>query len=278
MKSDYLTRLSRYARWYLSRAEAEEVIADYQDIVGQPPRSDRELVQALGRPGHVVKLLVQPKKYLVWLVVFAVLAVCLVRAASVFLPGGWLFYPVLRSDLERRPEAVPLLLGTALALLWFRGKGNRTAGALPRSVLPVLAVLLAGIAGVWWCAGQTFRYPNGIVDGGYVYSPLHYPAHRPLAESNIPLTVMYYFLICAVIAAVVIGITGLVKARTRDRRWAAVYVLALTLAVLSLTLAMLAFDADLGYKAFLEDWWRHYMLCYLGLTALGLVGTGAALC
>ena len=41
MKKDYMTRLERAARWRLSREEAEDVIADYRDIVGMTPRSGR---------------------------------------------------------------------------------------------------------------------------------------------------------------------------------------------------------------------------------------------
>jgi len=43
VKKDYMARLEQAARWRLPREEAEDVIADYRDIVGSPPRSEEEL-------------------------------------------------------------------------------------------------------------------------------------------------------------------------------------------------------------------------------------------
>ena len=36
MKKDYMTRLERAVRWRLQPQEAEDVIADYREIVGNP--------------------------------------------------------------------------------------------------------------------------------------------------------------------------------------------------------------------------------------------------
>ena len=45
---DYLSRLSRAARWYLPPAEAAEVLEDYREIVAG--RSEEELRRDLGTP------------------------------------------------------------------------------------------------------------------------------------------------------------------------------------------------------------------------------------
>ena len=45
MKKDYMTRLERAARWRLPPQEAEDVIADYREMVGDPPRPEEELLR-----------------------------------------------------------------------------------------------------------------------------------------------------------------------------------------------------------------------------------------
>ena len=65
MKKDYMTRLERWARWMLPRQEAEDVIADYRDIV-----ADEELFRELDTPQNVIKPLVQKRPYYAWLAAF----------------------------------------------------------------------------------------------------------------------------------------------------------------------------------------------------------------
>ena len=43
-----MARLEQAARWRLPPEEAEDVIADYRDIVGSPPRSEEELRREVG--------------------------------------------------------------------------------------------------------------------------------------------------------------------------------------------------------------------------------------
>ena len=62
MKSNYMTRLERWARWMLPRQEAEDVLSDYRDIVADP-----ELAQDLGKPRAVIWALADRKSYYTWL-------------------------------------------------------------------------------------------------------------------------------------------------------------------------------------------------------------------
>ena len=55
MKKDYMTRLERAARWRLPPREAEDVIADYREMVGDPPRPEEELLQELGKPRDAIR-------------------------------------------------------------------------------------------------------------------------------------------------------------------------------------------------------------------------------
>ena len=65
MRRDYLSRLSRAARWYLPPAEAAEVLEDYREIVAG--RSEEELRRDLGTPRAAMRQLAQPKAYRRWL-------------------------------------------------------------------------------------------------------------------------------------------------------------------------------------------------------------------
>ena len=48
MKNDYMSRLRRWARWYLGAEEAVEVIADYEEMAAG--RFNAELERDLGAP------------------------------------------------------------------------------------------------------------------------------------------------------------------------------------------------------------------------------------
>lgn len=74
-----------------------------------------------------------------------------------------------------------------------------------------------------------------------------------------------------------IGVFALVKARMDDRRWAAVYVLAITAMLTALMVlrwtTWIGFDltdVEAGFRLMLTR-------CFL-IAAMGLVGTGVALC
>ena len=81
--------------------------------------------------------------------------------------------------------------------------------------------------------------------------------------------------------AAVIALTGfyaLVKARTGDRRWAAVYVLAMTAMLTALMvlswIGNMALSADFG----IEDFFRWALTRCSIIAAVGVAGTGVALC
>ena len=121
MKRNYLSRLSRAARWYLPPAEAAEVLEDYREIV--EGRSGEELRRDLGTPRAAMRQLAQPKAYRRWLAVFLVLSACVLLPAAGVVRSelSWLFGLFL-NDLMQTPRYAEMLLplGTVLALVWFR--------------------------------------------------------------------------------------------------------------------------------------------------------------
>ena len=77
MKKDYLSRLSWAARWWLPRAEGDDVLSDYRELLSQRYRTDAELQRDLGKPSQVIRQLSRPREYHCWCAVFAALTALL---------------------------------------------------------------------------------------------------------------------------------------------------------------------------------------------------------
>lgn len=271
-KKSWLARFSAAARWRLGAKEAEEVIADYREIIGDPPRTEEELMRDLGKPKDVVMQLTTPKAYYIWLVVFAALAVCpvlmawdLLRVAVAqlvywltgqFLSGFWY-------DLMREAQQLALLLlGLILSFVWFQRRGWKGKGRLPGGVLPRLGVLTVLIVLAW---GFWF-WMCWIAERGTAITS---------AEGAVFRTMQLVLAWCSLTSCAA-ALAGLVKARTGDRRWRAVYALGLTAtaALLAVNAVLNNMDMSTGYSFWWSPETRHILL----VTVLGLIGTGAALC
>ena len=296
MKKDYMTRLERAARWRLPRREADDVIADYRDIVGNPPRSEEELRREVGDPEKVIQMLVSPPRaYRVWLGIFAALTVLLLAAALGYSPltpfwrvslwyewgGGWLPGDPEYSIMSALP-VLHLAVGAALCLVWFRRWGEKGNGSLSKG-LPICALLmLAGILLAWWAVWRCCSSPEQFLtiwteDTSFIGEG-DGPAYS--GRSSQTMATVGAWLFRAGLVTALIGMAALVKARTRDRRWAAVYLLALTAAVLTLAvLAMLENFSSLNPLCDVvpANWFQPYLPRFAVITAAGLVGAGAAL-
>lgn len=296
MKKPYLTRLEHWARWMLPRSEAEDVIADYREIVGDPPRPEEELLQDLGKPRKVIRTLIQKKPYYTWLAVFAVLAACILIPARSPLPFGswpifnnlfsthripppglsWFFYIPGLSWLFVIPE-IPwcflfIAVGLILSLIWFRPRKEEPNPPLSRPILIALAVELALMGVVWWCF-----YQITLLDG-ILYQPALIPhwfdamTGRETLHSDWMMEAMEW----GGAAAGVFGVAALVKARTQNRRWRAVYVMSLSLMMLAFCLLSMSGSMDPATPT-ADPFADTRRLC-LTITLLGLAGTGASLC
>lgn len=274
MKKSYIVRLERWARWMLPRQEAEDVIADYRDIVGSPPRPDGDLLRDLGRPWDVIRPLAEQKAYRTWLAAFAGMAAC------VLLPGhsgfGYFSWPLYRLCFEQGGLHLGpflALLGAALALVWFRRRGDEPKPPVPKGLVAALAVLLAWIGLVFlfhWAAlyhldgflalgpqVQVWPGPQGVTEPFFVF------------VSKWALMLLPHFVSYA-------ALYWLVKARIRDRRWTAAYIL--TLAAVVITMETQAQLTSMDVTNTLEFGLQANLLKCTAVTAIGLVGTGVALC
>jgi len=273
MKKDYMVRLERAARWRLPRQEAQDVISDYRDIVGDPPRPEEELLRDLGKPRDVIRPLVERKAYRTWLAAFGVMAACILALGiSPTGPGFpiWIAFFHVWSDYPPGPIlAVP---GLFMALVWFRWRGQKI-GSLPRAIPILLAALLAYI-----CAILLFCWANTQDHEGFsamwgTMKPLILIGPNNAVSKSMYLSKLAMIYTCPLLALV--GVYGLVKARVGDRRWAAVYILALTAILAALLVLHLATSMNIPSA---EEGARLMLIRASVATAIGLAGTGVALC
>lgn len=256
MKKTYMDRLARWALWRLPREEAESVIADYQDIVNHPPGTEEELVRRLGKPQDVVGLLTDSRPYTVWLGVFILLSLCaLAPCFSDDNSALWVHY----FDFIAYILSV---LGTLGVLVWFRRYGAKEQ-RMPKALPIVLTVLIA------WCGGLI------LFNWLWMRDPIAYVQATEWLEpyiGNFTMVVTRVFRFGS-IAAALAGVWGLVKARTGDRRWIAVYIMALSSVLLMIgSLLLMRTLASFG-----DGWYWPYLWQYIIIFLAGLIGTGAAL-
>ena len=275
MKKDYMARLERAARWRLPPQEAEDVIADYRDIVADPPRSEDQLRREVGDPVEVIKLLVAPPKvYRTWLAVFAVMAAC------VLIPGhsgfGWFSWPFYRLCFEQgglHLGPVLAVLGGGLALFWFRRQKGATKAPVPRGLIAALTALLVWI-GLALLLNWAICYD---LDGLLALGPRVQVWPGPLGDTE-PFTVFAskWALILLPFFASFLAVYWLVRARTRDRRWTAAYIL--TLAAILVSLETIAQMNSMDVTSVSTDAaFRVNLIKCAVITAVGAVGTGVAL-
>lgn len=268
MKKNYMTRLERWARWMLPRQEAEDVIADYRDIV-----SDPELLRGLGKPHSVVKPLAQPRQYRVWLAVFVVMAACILTLGISPTAIGYPFWMAYFTSWRHYHFAlVVALLGAVLALVWFRWQGFKSpkrSKAIP-ALLVVLTAWTGALVLVSWLA---MRNPVGFSEAlGEIHSFI-----GPDRMVSLSITILTFSLTYSSVLMALLGTFALVRARTQDRRWAAVYILAL--AAMMVCLDALALFTYMGpLDDLIGNWYQFELVKYAAIYTVGLVGTGVALC
>ena len=264
MRWDYLSRLTRAARWYLPPAEAAEVLEDYREIV--EGRTEEELRREVGSPRETARRLAQPKAYRRWLAVFLVLSACVLLPAvdpileelslTAWLFGSHMFW---NSNGSIARLSMPLFpLGIVLPLAWFQRNGG-TGRAPSKRTLPIFALILLGIAWVWFLFWVILAERFDVID--FLFPDLAW-------------TVRLIICLNTLIAGAA-GMTGLIKSRLEDRRWRAMYIWGLTGVVLNSflwqILTSMTFESSAG-------WQGPYWIRLAFITAAGLLGTGVSLC
>ncbi len=272
-KKKYMSRLSRSARWRLPPREAEEVIADYQEMVYQEDRDEARLVEELGTPDQAVWLLTDAKTYRRWLWVFGILAFGLFLMAK----WAWTGLPFVRFDWDFssmysegwRGIAV-MAVGLVLSLVWFRRHGQKSGPLSWRLLLSLAVVLIFGLA----VMGLSWRQLDpGVLER---YAELNY---EQIVGTSLYWRIILYreMIIDGGTFCPVIALVGLVLARCGDRRWLALYTLALTAAALCIIVECWMLSMDLSWGA-MEDVRAYLFPRLIPVGIVGLIGTGVALC
>ena len=253
MGKDYFDQLALAARWRMPPGEAEDFLSDYREILEDNPRSEAELIRELGTPWAAVRLAADRRAYCRWLGIFAAMAACLLLPALCGLSGrmGWL--PYLR---PLTPEILLPAAGTAAALVFFRRRGQAPRQRPPRPLWALLALLPALFALVtWW----VWRVLPDLV-----------------AAPRAGLAAQGSYLLLSLLAAG-LGLWGLAAARVRNRRWRALYVMALATAALCCAALLYLRRMDYSETGLAAAWSAYLGRCAV-IAGIGLAGTGAALC
>ena len=265
-KEKYLKQFSRAVRWRLPPQESEEAIADYRELIFQEEREESRLVEELGTPVQAAHLLTDVKAYRRWLAVFAVLAF------GLFLLVKWAWTGIVRLSLFDVHEAwFPvwvMVVGLLLSLYWFRRHGQKSGPMSRRLVLALAAGLLflLGFAALYWYALD--------------------PQNLPIYTEHIDYQIYYESMltVCCRVLVIYGGIlwslaafAGLVLAKCYDRRWLALYALGLTIAATFGFVELNMLCMDLTYHG-AEAMRAYLFIRILPIDAVGLIGTGVALC
>lgn len=283
MKRDYISRLSFLARWRFSPEEAEDIISDYREMIANEPGTDTELVQRFGTPWAALRQIPSAGISRTWLAGFALSCVCVLAPAAwalwfnvnqvmlrMVIVYQWNVPSFLLTDrlgeviFSPLAPTLMLVLGLAAPLLWFRHRCKEKQ-PLTRAMLLTMIMLLALLAGLWCIILKIECDFDGFVQ-------LLAPCSASVKTWTVIRGVCFGV---PTAAAAVSGTAGLILSRAKNRRWRAVYALALLLAVLCAgfmhELHSMALDGGDGWRIFNL---RYYMM----LTIIGLFGTGVSLC
>jgi len=273
-KKKYMSRFSRSARWRLGASEAEEAIRDYREMVYQEGRDEAKLVEELGDPVQAAWLLTEAKEYKRWIKVFAILAFGLLLMVK----WAWTGMTFVRVDWDYsmysegwRGIAV-MAVGLVLSLVWFQRQGQKSGPLSWRLLLSLAVVLILGLAVI----GLTWQQ----LDPDFLkrYSELNHNYEQIVGTSLYWRIILYRELIidggtfCPMIA-----LAGLILARCRDRRWLALYTLALTVAALCIIIGFWTRALDISSAA-MDDARVYLFPKLIPAGIVGLLGTGVALC
>ncbi len=252
-KQLFLKKFSRTLRWRLPKSEADEVLADYDEIFSHNFEESKDVsIQKLGEPVQAAKLLSNPKVYYRWLAVFGIMTFCLLLPEFLLLRASFYHYPSILMY-------ILFLLGLAVSIVWFRsGHGENQKASVPKRLLPMLLSLIfitIATATIIVCLAMK------------VWEFIPFSLYGNIACWALQLT--------GTIAAA-FGLFGLIKARLSDRRWRSLYVMGLT--VLIECVLVLALLVSMSLDTASIYWWIPYITNFSIVGVIGLIGVGVSLC
>lgn len=252
-KQIFLKKFSHTLRWRLPKSEADEVLADYNEIFFHNFEESKDVsIQRLGEPVQAAKLLSNPKAYYRWLAVFGIMTFCLLLPEFLLLCASFHHYLGILMY-------ILFLLGLAVSIAWFHfGHGENQKAPVPKRLLPMLLSLIFMTiitATIIVCLAMK------------VWELISFPLYGSIARWALQLT--------GTIAAS-FGLFGLIKARLSDRRWCSLYVMGLT--ALAECVPVLAILVSMSLDTLSVYWWVPYIINFVIVGVIGLIGVGVSLC
>ncbi len=250
----YLKKFSHALHWRLPKSEAEDILADYNDLLSQHLKDDPDFtIEKIGDPFQAARMLSDAKAYHRWLAAFGVMAFCLLVCEFLLLRSRF-------SVLSGAVAHILYLAGAAAALGWFfpRRRENRRS-PFPKGLLPlVLGMLALGAAVgaiIFLCITQT--------TWDLIPAALNGRAAR-------------WALWLIGTGASVVAVFGLIQARLSNRRWCSLYIMGLTLLTECVLVLMLLTSMSLDTSSL--HWWMPYLLDFSLTGGVGLAAAGVSLC
>lgn len=206
----YLKQLSKLIRWRLPSGEAEDAISDYAELLNAQPEDGEALLKNLGTPFTAAMQIKPAKEYYHWTVVSALLALCAVYFfCSLF--AGWYRWHYINEF-----NTVLFYFAVGLTAFWKwktpKEKRGKRLELLPAMLCMLIPVVLFAAISVY-----IFAMVSGLSNGNFGI-----PAWGVAQVVSTALQLTGGISLAAVLI-------GLIRCRTRDRRWFSLVVLALTL-------------------------------------------------
>lgn len=261
-KAEYLSRFSRALKWRMSYQEAEEVIHDYEELFDQNNKREEEFCRELGNPVIAAGHLKDERAFQSWLVVFGIqlLPIAIVSCLLFSMSS----YNIVISSIELQPYLVIAVsfLGIAVSFWWFRPRKEFKDKKLSKGIVFLLIVLyLFAVSMVLLTA--------------YFFHRLFY--------IGVSISFAKFFVSILKLSGIILallGIFAIVKSRICERRYRAVYILA----VIFLLIIVFFFQVLTSMDFFVGNSKSIFLLLaeefrmYAIIGGAGILASGAALC
>lgn len=205
---EFFHKLNQAVHWFLPYGEANEVMAEYQEMQQQAAANGSQLFQPDEKPWQIAKELQNPREYRKWLRIFALLLLFPLGHVLLFVASP--FFGLTVANIS--PIRIFFWLSLALALFWAR-QCRRQSAAPRRS-----AKMFVGSA-VWLIFGLVIVCP-----AIYWYFELFTGKYYWLTGRFL----VNYLTLCGLIY-ILVGVYSLVKCRLVDYSWLALYIISITL-------------------------------------------------
>ncbi len=239
-RQQYLKKFSGAVRWWLSAEEAEDIIADYEEMLEE---TGEPLEEKWGHPWEAAKLIGNATVYYKWLAVFGVLAAFLLISELPILL--WRAYSIS----YLRTYGV-LLAGIVLALIAFRP--NERKCPRPKGLLPVVGLLFFLYGAVVYLTIATMLQ---VLEG------------KPVLLDG---RIIANLLRIGGMVGFVVGVWALIGARTKAYHWRALYVVCLMGSILCLSITVVLSSMDLHFAG--VHLMQKIFINWCSYAGIGLVG------